>query len=178
MRSPTDASKVHRLLEALGRRARGPGTIYLTGGATAVLHGWRDATVDVDLKLDPEPPGVFEAIRDLKDELDINVELASPDDFIPALPGWRERSASIGTFGPIEVRHYDYVAQALAKIERGHARDLDDVRAMIERGLVDPTELLAHFDRIEASLPRYPALDADVFREKIERFVRRETEGT
>ena len=35
-------------------------------------------------------------------------------------------------------RHYDLYAQALAKVERGHARDLADVEAMLERGLVDP----------------------------------------
>ena len=63
----------------IGERATGPGRIYLTGGATAVLFGWREMTVDVDLKLFPEPPGVFEALAKLKDELSINVELASPD---------------------------------------------------------------------------------------------------
>jgi hypothetical protein len=26
------------------------------------MKGWRDATVDIDLKLDPEPAGAFEAI--------------------------------------------------------------------------------------------------------------------
>ena len=30
-----------------------------------------------------------------KDTLDVNVELAAPDQFIPALPGWRERSEFI-----------------------------------------------------------------------------------
>jgi len=43
-------------------RARGDGCIYLVGGASAVIIGWRDSTTDVDLKLDPEPDGVFEAI--------------------------------------------------------------------------------------------------------------------
>ncbi|HEV2391375.1 MAG TPA: hypothetical protein VG146_03330 [Verrucomicrobiae bacterium] len=92
MRAETDKLKLEAFMSALGNRVRGEGSIYLTGGATAVLHGWRPMTIDVDLKADPEPPGFFEALALLKDELDINVELASPDDFIPAVPGWRERS--------------------------------------------------------------------------------------
>ena len=55
MRQPVTAERVHQLLEALGREAQGPGDVFITGGGTAVLHGWRDSTVDVDLKLDPSP---------------------------------------------------------------------------------------------------------------------------
>ena len=32
--------------------------------------------------------------------------------------------------GPLAFRHFDLYAQALAKIERGHAQDLVDVREM------------------------------------------------
>ena len=56
MRSLTDADKVMRLMRELGRGVRGPGRVYLTGGASAVLIGWRTMTVDADLKLEPEPP--------------------------------------------------------------------------------------------------------------------------
>jgi len=42
-------------------------------------------TVDVDMKADPEPSGYFESIASLKNELSLNIELASPSDFIP---GW------------------------------------------------------------------------------------------
>jgi hypothetical protein len=31
-----------------------PTRIYLTGGATAVLEGWRASTVDIDLRLEPD----------------------------------------------------------------------------------------------------------------------------
>ncbi len=160
-----------RLLAALGERARGPGTIYLVGGATAVLEGWRATSVDVDLKLDPEPPGVFEAIRALKDELSVNVELASPEHFIPALPGWRERSRFVGRFGAIEVYHLDPYSQALAKIERGHEHDLRDLEAMRRAGLIEPQRVRELFDAIVPELLRYPALDADAFRAKVDAFV-------
>ena len=99
MRSETDQAKLQAFMKALGNRVRGPGRIYLTGGATAVLHGWRAMTIDIDLKPDPEPEGFFEALAELKNELDVNVELASPDNFVPAIPGWRERSVFIARHG-------------------------------------------------------------------------------
>ena len=143
----------------------------MTGGATAVLFGWRDTTVDVDCKLDPEPPGIFDAIARLKDELDVNIELAAPDQFIPPVDGWQARSLPIGSFGPVEFLHYDPVSQALAKLERGHARDLDDVRAMLRLGLVTTDALRTAFDAIRPALSRYPSVDESAFAEKVRRFV-------
>ena len=89
-------------MEAFGKRVKTAGRIYLTGGATALLHGWRKMTIDVDLKADPEPQGFFEAIATLKDELSINIELASPSDFIPELPDWKSRSIFIARHGLID----------------------------------------------------------------------------
>lgn len=174
MRPELDAPRVHALLRALGERARGPGRIYMTGGTTAVLVGWRASTVDADLKLDPEPRGVFEAIRDVKIELEVNIELASPEDFLPPLPGWRDRSVFIARHGAVDFFHYDPYAQALAKISRGHGRDLDDVRAMVTRGMVELVELSRLYDAIESELVRYPALDAAVLRAKVRAFVEAE----
>ena len=166
-REASNAAKVDALMRRLGGEARGPGTVYLVGGASAVLIGWRPLTVDVDLKLAPEPAGVFDAMRRAKEALDINIELAAPDDFIPALPGWQERSPFIARHGSVEFRHYDFYAQALAKIERGHAQDSRDVRAMADRGLIEPRRLMAFFVAIEPDLPRYPAIDATAFRQKV-----------
>jgi len=89
MRANVDAQKLERLMQILGKEAQGSGTIYFTGGASALLVGWRNSTVDVDIRLDPEPPGIFQAIAKLKKELNINIELASPQDFLPPIPGWR-----------------------------------------------------------------------------------------
>lgn len=159
------------MLEALGRRARGPGRIYLTGGATALLHGWRKSTVDVDLKLDPEPPGIFEAIAELKEEFDVNLELASPDQFIPPVPGWRDRSLHIGRHGEVDFYHFDLLSQALAKLARAHDRDVADVRAMLSRELVTVRELEEGLEQIVPDLPRYPSLDAVAFVERVRSFL-------
>ena len=108
MRSNANKTKLESFLEALGNKARGSGRIYLTGGASALLIGWRQSTIDVDIKADPEPAGLFEALAELKDKLDLNIELASPDMFIPELPGWRDRSQFIARFGSIDFYHFDF----------------------------------------------------------------------
>lgn len=66
MRQLATAARIRRLLQELGKSTREPATICLTGGATAVLLGWRDATIDVDVKLVPDRDEVLRAIRDLK----------------------------------------------------------------------------------------------------------------
>lgn len=171
MRPPVTGKKIESLMAALGRAATGPGAIFFTGGVTALLHGWRETTIDINLKARPEPSGFFEALADLKERENVNIELASPDDFIPELPGWRERSQFIGRHGEIDFYHYDPYAQALAKIERGHTRDMTDAESMVAAGLVDRAKLLELFAKIEPGLIRYPAIKAEVFRRKVERFV-------
>ena len=158
MRPNTDRERLLAFLRELGARVRGPGTAFLTGGATALLHGWRGTTNDIDLSFDPEPPGAFEAIAVLKNELDINIELASPAHFVPEVPGWRERSPSVGRFGSLEVRHYDLRAQALSKLARGYDRDLADVRAMLADGGVTLAQLRDAFDATRGAMIRYPRL--------------------
>jgi hypothetical protein len=168
MRTPTDAAKVGALMERIGRDSRGPGRVYLVGGASAVLVGWRPTTVDADLKLDPEPEGVFDSIARLKEDLDMNVELSAPDDFMPPVPGWVERSVFVARFGQVDFYHYDFYAQALAKIERGHARDLDDVRAMHAAGLIEPARLRDLFEAMAPMLIRYPAIEPEALRDRLE----------
>ena len=82
------------------------------GGATAVLRGWRDSTIDIDLKAIPDTDELLRRLSALKERLEVNVELASPDDFIPALPGWQERSRFIQQEGKLTFLHYDFYAQA------------------------------------------------------------------
>jgi hypothetical protein len=171
MRRPVDPAKIHRLLEELGHRARGPGRIYLVGGATALLEGWRASTIDVDLKMDPEPDGIFEAIADLKNELQVNIELASPDQFLPPLPDWQARSRFIARHGEVEFFHYDLRSQALAKLARSHDRDLADVRSMLGRGLVSSEGILQGLDQIRDRLIRYPSLDGEALEKRVKLFL-------
>src|SRR5213592_4593328 len=134
MREKVTVARLHEFMEQLARAAQSPGKVYLTGGATALLLGFREQTIDIDLRLDPEPEGVFEAIAVLKNRLNINVELASPEDFIPSAADWRERSQHIASIEQVEFFHYDFSLQALSKLERGYVHDIEDVRSLVHRG--------------------------------------------
>jgi len=158
-------------MKAIAAVATTPSRVFLVGGATAVLLGWRTSTIDIDLKIIPESDEILRSLPTLKERLHLNIELASPDDFIPALPDWQERSRFIQREGNLSFYHYDFYAQALAKIERGHDTDLIDVRELIVRGIVKPERLLELFSAIADQIYRYPALNAQSFREAVERVV-------
>ena len=168
MRELADAERIRQLMVAMAEAAREPGRVYFTGGATAVLVGWRQSTVDVDLALVPEADAVLRAIPELKEKLRVNVELASPADFIPVPAGWEDRGTFVAQHGRLGFFHFDFYAQALAKTERGHALDLVDVRAMLDRRLIDAARVRDYFRRIEPELYRFPAIDARTFRRAVD----------
>lgn len=169
MRSVADAERIRRFIGAAGAAAARAGTCYLAGGATAVLVGWRETTIDIDMALEPEQDELLRELPRIKHELEVNVELASPRDFIP-LPGeWKERSIGVARVGLLSFAHFDPYSQALSKLERGHARDLEDVAAMLRLELVEAGRLLELFGEIEPNLYRFPAIDPARFRAAVER---------
>ncbi len=163
-----DKDRIEAFLAALARVDTGDTDVFLVGGTSAVLIGWRPTTMDFDLVMRPESDALLRAIPALKERLQLNVELASPDQFIPVPPGWEARSSVVARIGRVTFRHYDFSAQALAKIERGHARDLADVEAMRDRGLITPAEVRRQFALIEPFLYRFPAIDPPSFRRAVD----------
>src|SRR5437660_1505596 len=149
MRRKVTVERLKQFMDKLAASARSPGKVYFTGGATALLLGFREQTIDIDIKLDPEPEGAFEAIAQLKDQLDLNVELASPDDFIPATSDWREKSPLIASVGRVQYFHYDLALQALSKVERGHDKDINDLRNQVRGGIGPIDELRRTLSCIE-----------------------------
>lgn len=67
------------------------------------------------------------------------------------------------------MHHFDPCSQALSKVERGFDHDLEDVRAMLKLGLVEPAVVLELFARIRGELYRYPAIDESAFEAKARR---------
>lgn len=171
MRRLADRDRIHRFINALSLSAASPARLYFTGGATAVLLGWRASTIDVDILLVPDDDRLLRALPELKESLEINVELACPSHFIPELPRWQERSLFIIQEGRLVFFHYDPYAQALAKIERHHSLDVSDVQEMFRRGLIKPAQLEQLFEAIVPQLYRYPAIDPQAFREALENAV-------
>ena len=169
MRELADSERIRRFISALGAEAQEEGRAYLTGGATAVLLGWRPTTIDVDIVFEPESDPLLRAVARLKDDLRVNVELVSPAGFIPLPAGWRDRSLFVTRDGRLSFFHFDPYSQALAKVERAHAQDLDDVRSFLAARLVEPDLALRMFEEIESQLYRFPAIDPGSFRATAER---------
>jgi hypothetical protein len=70
MRKPTDADRIRRFMQAVGAAAPEEGTCYLAGGGTAVLLGWRETTIDIDIdrrgrRNDLTPPQLHERGRSI-----------------------------------------------------------------------------------------------------------------
>lgn len=149
---------------------KNPCKVYILGGASALLYRWRESTNDIDLKVLPDSEA-YQIISSVKNNLNINIELASPDNFIPELPDWQNRSLFIGRYGQVEYYHYDFYSQALSKIERGFERDILDVQAMFRLLLIEKDKLLQFFNEIEPKLIKFPAIDSKTFRKRIEDFI-------
>lgn len=171
MRDLTTEQHIREFMRTFGQKARTRCRVYFTGGATAVLSGWRDSTVDIDIRFEPEMDELYRAIPEIKERLRINIELAAPSDFIPPVPGWQDRSQYIGTEGKADFFNYDPYSQALSKIERAHEQDLRDVTSMLDSGSVDPDKLHKLFVEIEPFLYKYPAIAPQKFAERVDALV-------
>lgn len=68
MRELATIAAIDRFFRALGAAASKPSRIYVTGGVTAVLLGFRASTLDVDLKMVPESDDLLRAIPRLKED--------------------------------------------------------------------------------------------------------------
>lgn len=169
MREAVTERRIRAFMSAIAVEAREAGRIYLTGGSSSVLRGWRESTLDVDITIIPENDRILRAIPDVKERLQVNVELASPADFVPPLREWEERSLFIAREGMISFHHFDFYTQALSKLERAHRKDLIDVDAMVRDGLVEPDRLLTLFEEAEPQLYRYPAIEPRSLRAAVER---------
>lgn len=172
MREELTRERLQLLMKELARAAarRGPYRVYFVGGGTAVYSGWRRSSIDVDLFSDDED--VFRDIQGIKERLNMNIEFARPEDFVPPLKGSADRHLYIDRIGPIDFYHYDPYAQVLSKIVRGFQRDLDDARNFIRSGMVEPSKLQSLVRAIpDSSYARYPSLSRAAVERAVDEFL-------
>lgn len=144
--------------------------VYLVGGSTAVLAGWRAATVDADLSADDE--AVFRDIQGIKERLDLNIEFARPEHFVPPLAGSAERHVFIDRIRDVEFYHYDPYAQLLSKVVRGFRKDLLDAERFVESEMVEPARFRELVGGIpDAAYARYPSLSRAAVDRAVEDFL-------
>jgi hypothetical protein len=151
-RPPVDRDRIELFLRRLGERFRKPGRVYLVGGTTMVFEGFREQSIDIDLTFEVESSDhaeMIQAIRELEEQLALNVEEVSPGDFIPLAEGYRERAVFVGRYGQLDIYHFDFYATALSKIARGTEEDLHDVLALLRARRVDISRLEQYFAEIK-----------------------------
>jgi hypothetical protein len=150
-RPPVDRDRIELFLRRLGERFRKPGRVYLVGGTTMVFEGFREQSIDIDLTFEVKSSDhaeMIQAIRELKEQLGLNVEEVSPGDFIPLAEGYRERAVFVGRYGQLDIYHFDFYATALSKIARGTEEDLHDVLALLRAKRMDIARLEQYFAEI------------------------------
>ncbi len=174
MRKPLTREHLVLLMKELARSAprRGAFRVYFVGGGTAVYLGWRRSSIDVDLFSDQDV--IFRDIQAIKERLNINIEFARPEDFVPPLEGTAERHVFIEKVGAISFYHYDPYAQLFSKVVRGFERDLDDARNFVSSGTVDPAQFRKLVKKIpDTAYARYPRLSKKGVEGAVERFLAR-----
>lgn len=140
------------------------------GGGTAVLMGWRDSTIDVDLYAADD--AVFHDVQAIKERLELNIEFARPEDFVPPLAGSGNRHIFIETIGTVGFYHYDPYAQLLSKVVRGFDRDMQDARSFLRSGMVDAKRFRSLVEDIpDEAYAKYPALSRREIQEAVDTFL-------
>jgi hypothetical protein len=116
--------------------------VYFVGGVTAVDSGWRQSTIDVDLTSNDD--AVFRDVQNIKERLQMNIEFARPEDFVPPLDASDDRHLFIET------------------------------RNFVRSGMVDPARFQSLVRRIpERSFAKYPALSRQAVLSAVQDFLDR-----
>lgn len=172
LRGELTAEGLRKLMRELARTApRGESfRVYLVGGGTAVLEGWRASTIDADLHADREE--VFRDVQGIKERLRLNIEYARPEQFVPALAGSDDRHRFIERVGDIDYYHYDPYAQLLSKVVRGFRKDVLDAESFVKSGMVNPARFRELVEAIpDSEYARHPNLSRDAVMAAVDGFL-------
>ncbi|MFL5626105.1 MAG: DUF6036 family nucleotidyltransferase [Ktedonobacteraceae bacterium] len=141
MRQRVGRQEIEQFLMQVGR-TRQPGRLYLTGGAALVHRGIRPGqTLDIAIQIIVDPAHLTTQVAQLKQQLNMNIEFASPGDFLPLPTRWEARSQFIKRYDQVDVFYFDWYSIALSKMQRVNRQDVVDVQLLVRQGFVDVTEL-------------------------------------
>jgi len=137
----------------------------------------RQSTSDIDytaITEDEQAADELEqAVRSLKNDLDVNVEPAAPHDFLP-VPAWaRERGRFVGQYGPVAVYYYHLPSLVLAKVARGYEQDLDDAEKLIRAAGVTWQEIEQTWREMRASPRGWLRYEPEEVERRLEQLRRR-----
>jgi hypothetical protein len=141
MRQHVGQREIEQFLIEVGRTRR-PGRLYLTGGAALVHRGIRlGQTLDIDIQITIDPANLTTEIAQLKQKLNMNIEFASPGDFMPLPAQWEARSQFINRYNQVDAFYFDWYSIALSKTQRASRQDILDVQLLVRQGYVEVMEL-------------------------------------
>lgn len=181
MRQRADRERLARFLSEMGRGLRSPVRLYLVGGSVLIDLELRSTTLDIDFVVDAEEPGVLAEFerhaRALKERLQLNLEIASPADCLPAPSGVRDRSLFVRHVGLLSVYYYHLPSQVIAKAACGFEQDLDDAAALVRSQLVSWDDVEETWQEMEASPTGWLRYEPADVRRRLDQLRRRLDQG-
>ncbi len=97
MRHNVTKADIEKFLDALGKSFHKPGRLYLAGAALVHIGLRSGFTMDIDVAIEAsDEDEMVTAIRRLVEKMQINVEFASPGDFIPLPTQWMAQARYVG----------------------------------------------------------------------------------
>ncbi|MBI3359638.1 MAG: hypothetical protein HY023_00830 [Chloroflexi bacterium] len=154
----SDAQEILDFLRRLGQCYRHAGVVYLVGGSSLILVAAKESTFDIDLKIEVAPEHHDEfirCVRRLSAEMELSIEQASPDEFLPLPAGYEDRRRYVGRYAALDVFHFDFYSVALGKLQRGNEKDYNDVVSMIRAGVIELGNLEQYFREVLPKLEAY-----------------------
>jgi len=170
MRPNVDREQIENFLKNLGRTFRKPGRLYLVGGSALVHMGLRSGTTqDIDVEVSEDTTDeIFPTIWQLRRQMHIDVEPVSAEKFIPLPSQWMAQSKFIARYGTVDGFYFDFYSVALAKIQRGNTRDINDVRLLVQQKIITLQGLDAAYKEVLPQVGNCPYawLDPEHFAER------------
>lgn len=166
MRQNVTRVDIEKFLKSLGKSFHKTGRLYLAGGAALVHMGIRPgATMDIDVAIETsDEDEMVTAIRRIVEQMQINVEFASPGDFIPLPTQWMAQAHYVGRYGAVDVFYFDFYSLALSKISRGNDRDLIDVKLLLQQKAITLEYLDAAYREVLPRMGKRPYINLNPHR--------------
>jgi hypothetical protein len=129
----------------------------LVGGAAMVHRGIRPGqTLDIDIQITVDPANLTAQVAQLKQKLNMNIEFASPADFMPLPAQWETRSQFIKRYGQMDAFYFDWYSIALSKMQRANRQDVVDVQLLVRQRFIDLAELDRLYQDVLGKIGRPP----------------------
>jgi uncharacterized nucleotidyltransferase DUF6036 len=156
MRQHVGRQGIEQFLVEVGR-IRQPGRLYLVGGAALVHAGIRSGqTLDIDIHITVDPTNLTAHIAQLKQQLNMNIEFASPGDFMPLPAQWETRSQFIKRYNQVDAFYFDWYSITLSKAQRANPQDIIDMQLLTQQGFVDVIALDGYYQEVLNKIGRPP----------------------